>query len=191
MSRHSAPCSSSLTEVTAYSTLDSRSDVKNPHSGRLIQRGTFRFRTLEESKSLAFWLAHSYPDPERATYGLHELFTNAIEHGNLDIGYQLKSTLVEEHRWDKEIARRLNDARYAHRYVEVIFVHDDEGVHVSIIDQGKGFAWDSYLTIDPMRMADLHGRGIAVAALMSFDRITYHGLGNHVTTFVHSPKHEH
>ena len=37
---------------------------------------------------------------------------------------------------------------------------------------------------DPARAADNHGRGIAQANMVSFDRLTYNEVGNEVTCFV-------
>jgi len=34
---------------------------------------------------------------------------NAVEHGNLQIGYELKTQLVAEGRWREEIERRQDD----------------------------------------------------------------------------------
>ncbi len=39
--------------------------------------------------------------------GLSELLVNAIEHGNLEIGYDEKSRLLQSEGWQGEIDRRL------------------------------------------------------------------------------------
>ena len=54
---------------------------------RLLNSATFTFRTPDEAKSLAMLLAHAYPDPHRVVTGILELTLNAVEHGNLNIGY--------------------------------------------------------------------------------------------------------
>ncbi len=43
----------------------------------------------------------------------------------------------------------------------------------SIRDQGSGFDPEQYLEIDPKRVFDAHGRGIAMARLLSFDDLSY------------------
>jgi hypothetical protein len=41
--------------------------------------------------------------------------------------------------------------------------------------------------MDASRMGDAHGRGIAIAKMISFDKIVYHGSGNCVTLSVVTP----
>ena len=45
--------------------------------------------------------------PEWVSAGSQELFTNAIEHGNLGIGGNQKETLIRESRWEAGIESRL------------------------------------------------------------------------------------
>lgn len=46
---------------------------------------------------------------------------------------------------------------------------------MTITDQGEGFAWERYLEMDPSRAFDTHGRGIAMARMISFDSVEYRG----------------
>ncbi len=55
---------------------------------------------------------------------------------------------------------------------------------VTITDQGHGFDWRKYIGFDPDRAFDLHGRGIAMSKIMSFDNLEYQGNGNSVVTSV-------
>ena len=57
-----------------------------------------RFQSLEEAEALAYYLGNICPEPERLRCGLVELFTNAIEHGNLEISYSDKTKLLLENR---------------------------------------------------------------------------------------------
>jgi DNA-binding response OmpR family regulator len=96
--------------------LDVRQDLRRTTTTmRLLNSGTFRFKTPEEAKNLAMLLAHAYPDANRVVTGILELTLNAIEHGNLNIGYKEKSRLIEEERLDNEIERRLSDPLYSSR----------------------------------------------------------------------------
>jgi two-component system cell cycle response regulator len=49
---------------------------------------------------------------------------------------------------------------------------------------GPGFDWKKYMVIEPSRAKDNHGRGIAQARAMSFDRLSYNDTGNQVVGFV-------
>ena len=48
-------------------------------------------------------------------------------------------------------------------------------------------AWRRYLELDSARAFDDHGRGIAMARLVSFDRLDYNLRGNIVTAVIETP----
>ena len=163
--------------------LEVRQDLRRTTTTmRLLDSGTFRFKTPEEAKNLAMLLAHAYPDANRVVTGILELTLNAIEHGNLNIGYKEKSRLIEEEQLDSEIERRLSDPLYSSREATAQFVRRPDTLSLHISDQGKGFEWQKYLNFDPERAFDTHGRGIAMANKLSFDTIEYRGNGNQVIT---------
>jgi anti-sigma regulatory factor (Ser/Thr protein kinase) len=55
----------------------------------------------------------------------------------------------------------------------VRFERGGNTITVCIRDQGPGFDPAPYLQIDPNRVFDVHGRGIAIANLLSFDSLSY------------------
>ena len=62
-------------------------------------------------------------------------------------------------------------------------------IEITVTDQGCGFDWQSYISLDEHRAFDSHGRGIAMARMMSFDTLEYRGCGNQVVgTIVNSSK---
>ena len=150
----------------------------------LLQNGSFRFRDLDEARLLANYLARAYPNPEKTILGLQELLVNAVEHGNLAITYAEKGELLRNGSWQHEVDARLNRPEYAGRQVEVHFERQAEQIRVRITDQGDGFDWAAYLDFSPQRACDVHGRGIAMARTLSFDRIEYQGKGNTVVAEV-------
>ena len=150
----------------------------------LLDSAVFTFKTPDEAKNLAMLLAHAYPDPSRVVTGILELALNAVEHGNLNIGYARKTRLLEEDNLEKEIARRLHEAPYSTRVATAHFSRQPGLLSLQITDQGNGFDWQRYLDFDPERAADTHGRGIAMANKLSFDRIEYRGKGNQVDTIL-------
>ena len=150
----------------------------------LMASGTFLFRTLEEARSLANYLAGTCPHPERAIQGLLELLVNALEHGNLEISYAEKGELVRQDRWQDEVERRQLLAEYRDRQVEVSFQRQADALRFSIVDQGRGFAWRNYLDFSPDRAFDPHGRGIAMACRLGFGQVEYQGSGNRVVVIV-------
>lgn len=150
----------------------------------LLKRANFVCRTLVEAKELALLLADMSMSPERTVSGYSELLINAVEHGNLGISYAEKSALLRDDRWELEIDARLQDGRYCDLVVHVSLEKTPKEQIVTITDQGQGFNWAKYLEVSPDRAFDLHGRGIAMARSLSFDRLEYLGNGNSVTTTV-------
>lgn len=149
-----------------------------------LYRGLFRFRTLEEASGIAALLSRGFPRPERTGVGLEELLVNAVEHGNLGLDYDEKSELLEAGRWKQEVRRRLDLPENRSKRVEVRYERADDEVRVTITDEGEGFDWEEYLTVSPDRVFHPHGRGIAIANNLSFDRLEYRSPGNRVTAAV-------
>lgn len=160
---------------------------KQTEAIRIMRRAQFSFRTLQEARNLALWLAYLTLEPERTVTAYSELLINAVEHGNLGISYAEKSQLLKDGLWVDEIERRLQQPSYSERYVEVTMEKTLTNCIVTIKDQGNGFDWSNYLDFSPERVFDLHGRGIAMARLCGFESIEYLEKGNVVRTTVRTP----
>jgi phosphoserine phosphatase RsbU/P len=151
----------------------------------LIRNATLRIRTVQQAHDTAIVLANACPDPPNAVIGLTELLVNAVEHGNLGISYEEKTALNASNRWSEEIERRLASPQYSGRYVVVNLERDDDSLRFTIRDEGAGFRWASFLTVDPHRAFHTHGRGIAISRAVSFDAVEYRGRGNEVVATIH------
>ena len=149
-----------------------------------LAEARFIFRTPQEARDLATLLANTAPDPGRIVLGLSELMLNAIEHGNLDIGYDRKTTLIENGSLEQEIERLLNSVEFSNRHAEVRVRRSDGELSFRICDQGAGFNWRGYLEMSPERAFDTHGRGIAMARMLSFERVEYAAQGNEVEAVI-------
>ena len=139
----------------------------------LARQARFEYRSPDQAMGLGALLAKTCPEPDRVVMGLSELLVNAVEHGNLEIGYDEKSRLLETNRWREEVERRLELPEFSDRLAVVEVERTQEGIVFRIGDQGRGFEPGPYLEIDPKRMLDAHGRGIAMARLLSFDQLRY------------------
>jgi two-component system, cell cycle response regulator len=157
---------------------------KHRASFGLIETCRFQFRTLPEAESLAAFMANCFPDPRRVLPGLGELLINAIEHGNLGLGYARKTALIDSGAWRAEVERLQASPEHAGKTATATIAHKPDGIYVSIEDQGEGFAWQKYMRIDPARAGDNHGRGIAQANAVSFDRLAYAKNGTQAVAFV-------
>lgn len=163
--------------------LDMQRRIRDGSTSPLVGN-RFAIRTLQEAKDLAIVLAKLCHDPERRGLGFQEILWNAIEHGNLGVSYEEKTRLLSEGRWEEDINDRLALPQYQEKLVTIFVDHNPSGTAFLIKDQGEGFDWKKYLTFDPERATHSHGRGIAMANMISFDRLEYLGKGNEVSLFV-------
>ncbi len=164
---------------------DEHENLQRRESLTLVQSIKCIFKTIEEGDKLAAFLAQFFPNPDLVIPGISELFLNAVEHGNLAISYDLKSQLVQTNRWKEEVDKRLIDPLYRDRVVTVFLEKTGESCSLRIQDEGDGFNWEQYLHVDLSRATHNHGRGIAMANMMSFDELIYSARGNQVTGIVY------
>lgn len=157
---------------------------KHTEALTLMNDARFRYRTPQEANLLAVMLASAVPEVPSLVLGLSELMMNAVEHGNLGISYQEKSDLIAKSAWAGEIERRLALPENAGKTVEVVYTRMPHMVAVTIIDQGAGFDWRRYMEMDPSRVFETHGRGIALARKTGFTAIEYQERGNVVMGIV-------
>lgn len=146
----------------------------------LIDTCKFKIRTIEEAETLSKFASEMFYEPARVQSGLYELLLNAVEHGCLGIGYELKSKLMANNTWLAEVKRRQSLPENRKKHVDVLAAHKPEGIFVVITDPGPGFKWQNWMTIDPARSNEMHGRGIVKARSVSFDSLTYNPAGNQV-----------
>lgn len=149
-----------------------------------IDNASFKINNLEQANKISVSLAQLYPVPEKVVLGISEILVNAIEHGNLKISYEEKSELNLKSKWKQEVEKRLDSPEYKDKTVTIEFKKTDNEIILSVQDQGDGFDYKRYMDFDPTRSTDNHGRGIAFANNISFDRLEYIGNGNHVNCIV-------
>ncbi|EKE17604.1 MAG: response regulator [uncultured bacterium] len=149
-----------------------------------LAEARFLFRTPQQARDLATLLANAAPEPGRVVLGLSELMLNAVEHGNLAIGYERKSALLEAGSLETEIDRLLNLPELNGCCAEVLVSRGNGELKFLIRDQGCGFNWRAYQEMSPERAFDTHGRGIAMSRMISFERLEYQGCGNQVEAAV-------
>ena len=78
---------------------------------------------------------------------------NAVEHGNLGIGYDEKASLLRSGSWREEVERRLNLSENHGKFASLTFETTEEAVVIRIKDEGEGFDWQRYLDFSPERAA--------------------------------------
>jgi CheY-like chemotaxis protein/anti-sigma regulatory factor (Ser/Thr protein kinase) len=157
---------------------------KGLKSLRLLRDARFELQTIEQARDIAAIMANTCPDPPAAVIGLTELLLNAIEHGNLGITYDEKTSLSSKEEWYAEIERRLSLPENKTKRVELRYERTDQEIRFTIRDDGTGFDWRRFFDAEPERVFDAHGRGIIIARTLSFSSIEYHGSGNEVVAVV-------
>lgn len=140
----------------------------------------FLVRTPDEIYDMANVMASFSSNPEDVVTGIYELLINAIEHGNLGIGFMLKSNLLREGKWHEEISHRLNLPENREKMVQVEVVENERHCHLTIVDMGKGFNWKTRLQEDADETRP-HGRGLIIAMNAGFESLTFNDPGNSVT----------
>jgi CheY-like chemotaxis protein/anti-sigma regulatory factor (Ser/Thr protein kinase) len=150
----------------------------------LLGNATFELATLDDAQRVAALLARMAPYPDRVAIGLSELIVNAIEHGNLGVGYDEKREMMQGGKWREEIEARQRLGEFVDKRVKVRVKRDHQTLTIEVEDEGDGFDWQRYLTFDPARAFDPNGRGISMARVMSFDTLEYRGQGNIVVATV-------
>ena len=167
-------------------------DFRLSDATALLESCRFRFRTPEDVDKLVPLIAGIFPDPERTASGIAELMTNAIEHGNLEIGQDRKADWVSRGIYRSELRKRLETLPYAHRWAELIINRQENGIMVVIMDEGCGFCWQDFIESDapePTLVTGQCGEGLAKAKRESFDDLKFNHTGNKVTAFVSDETH--
>lgn len=162
--------------------------AKQRSAALCLKHADFTFRTIEEANNIALMIAGWLPDPDRSLSGISELAINAVEHGNLGITYKEKSALISEGSWQAEIDKRLESPEYKDKIARLTFTKQNEAITIVIADEGNGFDFENYLEFSPERLADLHGRGIAMSRAMAFDTMEYQKGGTQVTCSLALPR---
>ncbi len=158
-------------------------DVHNPipsNTDISTLNGHVVFKNLDEINNIACALANLCPNPEETVSGLSELLINAVEHGNLGISYDEKKKFLMENTLRDVINSRLKLPEYSEKKINVFWEKDEQEIRIIIKDEGAGFKPDKYLELDPNRATHPHGRGIAMAKMISFTKLEFIGCGNHV-----------
>lgn len=132
-------------------------------------------------------VAESAPDCETngLQLGLEETLRNAIEHGNLEIGFDEKAHALADGTLLTLIDERRQQEPYRSRQVRVEFSIEDGTFHCEIEDEGRGF--DFRKLWDPLTdrgLERLNGRGIFLTRTF-FDEVNYKDRGNRVELVKH------
>ena len=113
---------------------------------------------------------------------LREIIVNAVEHGNLEIGFDEKSESMREGRYFEFLQERRVDPRFRSRKVVVEYSISSSRATFRVTDQGPGFDHRRFVRGDGAPSEELleHGRGLFIT-LGAFDKVLFNDRGNEVT----------
>lgn len=114
--------------------------------------------------------------------GLREIILNSIEHGNLNISFDEKTSAILNDRYFEFINERQSCPEHRDKRVKIEYLISQSKAIYKISDEGKGFNHRKFLSgldgeneILPLA----HGRGIAMARSI-FDELKFNSKGNQV-----------
>ena len=151
-----------------------------------FDKATMTLQTIPQAYEIAKTLSFMCQDPNKVAMGLTEILVNAIEHGNLELSYEEKTMHQANNTWQQELQKRQRLTKYKNKFVTVYAERLDQTVQFTVIDQGRGFDFTKYMTIEPGQIDQNHGRGISIARLISFNQLEYEPPGNKVVMRVNS-----
>lgn len=115
---------------------------------------------------------------------LYEMLVNAMEHGNLEIDYEMKKSLLEDVLdYQRFLMDRAVEPSFANRKVMVSYNYDGKSIAFTITDEGKGF--DVSKVPNPHsseNLERLNGRGIFISRV-NMTQVRYNDKGNQVTLY--------
>ena len=118
-------------------------------------------------------------DQTRVGVALEEALTNALYHGNLGIGSELRGE--DDDAYYAQVAQRLQESPYRERHIHVeVKLSANEGVFV-VRDEGSGFDLSTLPDPnDPAALERASGRGVLLMRAF-MDDVLFNDVGNAVT----------
>ena len=109
---------------------------------------------------------------------INELLLNAIEHGMLNISYDLKTKLLQDNIWEKYINEELAKLS-PEKSIKIYFTAANipNKILIKVEDSGKGFKDLPDLNKNHALKIEKHGRG-KILILLGLPDLKYHGCGN-------------
>lgn len=108
----------------------------------------------------------------RKPFKIEEMIANAIEHGNLAIGFVKKSEALKQGNFGSLIKQKLINSKNSQKKIYISSHLAGKSFTITIKDQGDGFDWKS--------LHHYNGRGIILTKIF-FDEVIYNNPGNQVT----------
>lgn len=104
---------------------------------------------------------------------IFECLTNALEHGNLEIGYNRKTQLIADGDYLAKLRQLCQEEPFRSRQIRLDYTISRNEIEVGISDDGKGFDFKEVESVPAIGQEnEFHGRGLPLAMKM-VDRLRY------------------
>jgi two-component system cell cycle response regulator len=126
---------------------------------KMIDKCEITIRTVDDAIGTGRFIAEFFSDPTRIRPGIIELLKNAVEHGNLGIGFERKEQLLLEKKYQDEIEERLSLPENIKKRVKIKTWRSDEGFWIEVTDEGKALITHPSSNNPYLRLRPLTGAG--------------------------------
>jgi anti-sigma regulatory factor (Ser/Thr protein kinase) len=159
-------------------------EIKVQKKGNLTLRNDLSLVQKVTSNLMNYCYAAGFRNLEhfsRISLSLHEMITNAIEHGNCEIGFKRKTEIIQKNLSMVDVVNQIaTDPKIANRKVRISYdINSNEAIFI-IKDEGKGFKISELSDLSgKQNIFAVHGRGIMMTKKF-VDSLKYNDLGNQV-----------
>lgn len=95
------------------------------------------------------WVAKGFSLPGAPWVSLktavQEAIANAVLHGNLEIGTELRDNLKTLDDFTNQVSMRLSDSQFGCRSISIFATLDDDQLRIRVLDQGSGMSPDVFV----------------------------------------------
>jgi anti-sigma regulatory factor (Ser/Thr protein kinase) len=163
-------------------------EINTRKKGRLILKNNLSHVSKVASLFMNYCYAAGFRNLEyfsRISLSLHEMITNAIEHGNCGIGFEEKTMIIHTNGSIQDVVQKLSeDPVISAKKVTIDYDINQERAEFIITDEGAGFKLSELPELtDKENILAVHGRGIMMTR--SFvDSLEYNEQGNQVRIYI-------
>lgn len=120
------------------------------------------------------------PEIKKINTALNEAFSNALDHGNLEIPDFVRTYSSDDSIYEKFKEKRLTDPKYANKKIYAKYLFEDNKVSFIIRDDGPGFSYHKIKDPTlPENLTKSYGRGLALIKLI-MDEVSFNDKGNEI-----------
>ncbi|MCB1177933.1 MAG: ATP-binding protein [Leptospiraceae bacterium] len=163
-------------------------DLTTHKKGRLVLKNNLSLVPKVAALLMSYCYAAGFRNLEhfsRISLSLHEMITNAIEHGNCEIGFEEKTAIINKNESMTDVIDKLCDnPRIGNRKVYIDYDISFEKAEFTVTDEGFGFNLSELPDlVGKENIFAVHGRGIMMTRNF-VDILEYNDKGNSVKLLI-------